>query len=77
MDTTIASRPPPSVIANHARKRGDIAETPKSASAEPPQAASDGYPSAFDQDVMRWVPVVIPLLGVAMVLLTGLMWTMA
>lgn len=32
---------------------------------------------AFDADFMRWVPIVVPLVGVATVLLTGLMWVVA
>ena len=77
MDVTVLSRAASSVIANRARRRGDIAETPKISPMAIPQAMSGAYPAALDQDVMRWMPVIIPLLGVAMVLLTGLMWTMA
>lgn len=39
------------------------------------QVSETGYPPAFDPEVMRWVPLVVPLLGGCMVLLTGLMWS--
>lgn len=45
------------------------------ASTHVPAATVQPYPPAFDRDVMRWIPVIVPLLGVAMVLLTGAMWT--
>lgn len=53
-----------------------------------PKAASDSAPtthghapasakSAADQDFMRWMPIVVPMLGVSTALLTGLMWLVA
>jgi hypothetical protein len=35
------------------------------------------YPAAFDRDTMRWMPLVIPLLGCFTAVLTGLMWMVA
>ncbi len=40
-------------------------------------ALAQAYPPAFDRDFIRVIPVLVPLLGVMMVLLTGLMWMMA
>jgi len=31
----------------------------------------------FDESVMRWVPLVVPMLGVLMVLLIGAIWTIS
>lgn len=39
-----------------------------------PGPISQPYPPAFDRDTMRWMPLVIPLLGFFTVVLTGLMW---
>ena len=55
-------------------RSGNIAESPKTAPVALPQAMSGPYPPAFDRDVMRWMPVIVPLLGVSTALLTGLMW---
>ena len=52
-----------------------IAATPRPAPVELSQATASSYQPAFAADVMRWVPVVVPLLGVFMVLLTGAMWS--
>lgn len=46
------------------------ADAPKSV----PAAAAQEYPSTFDPDLIRWIPVYVPVLGLVMVLLTGAMW---
>lgn len=35
---------------------------------------SQVYPPAFDRDTMRWIPLIVPLLGFFIAVLTGLMW---
>ena len=55
----------------------ELAEMPKTSPVALSQDMAILYPPAFDLDVVRWVPVIIPLLGVCMVLLTGAMWTLA
>lgn len=50
---------------------------PVEGSAKDPKPASESYPPAFDRDTMRWMPLVIPLLGFFTAVLTGLMWTLA
>lgn len=52
-----------------------IAESQRTAPVTLSPASETLYPPAFDRDVIRWIPVVVPLLGGFMVLLTGLMWS--
>lgn len=42
--------------------------------AEAPKANLEPYPQAFDRDTMRWMPLIVPLLGFFTAVLTGLMW---
>jgi hypothetical protein len=48
--------------------------TASEGNAEASTPISQPYPPAFDRDTMRWMPLVIPLLGFSTVVLTGLMW---
>ena len=41
-----------------------------------PQAMSESYPPQFDQEFMRWMPLVVPLMGFFTALITGVMWTL-
>lgn len=50
---------------------------PAEGSAKDSKPTSESYPPAFDRDTMRWMPLVIPLLGFFTAVLTGLMWTFA
>lgn len=54
-----------------------ITEMPRAPAMTPCQAIETSHPPAFDKDFMRWLPFVLPLIGVALVLLTGLMWKVA
>lgn len=47
-----------------------IAEAPNSV----PPAMAQEYPLAVDPDLIRWIPVYVPLMGLLLVLLTGVMW---
>lgn len=67
-DDVVALRKGPRLFDDHA-------EPQELAPGELAQVMADPYPPAFDGGVMRWVPVVVPLMGVFLVLLTGLMWT--
>lgn len=40
------------------------------------KAMPRSYPPEFDQEFMRWVPLVIPPMGFFTVLITGIMWTL-
>jgi hypothetical protein len=50
---------------------------PPEGSAKDSKPTSESYPPAFDRETMRWMPLVIPLLGFFTAVLTGLMWTLA
>lgn len=50
---------------------------PAHGSANDSAPTSESYPPAFDRDTIRWMPLVIPLLGFFTAVLTGLMWTLA
>lgn len=60
---------------NGATSRNGLA--PAEGSAKDSDSTSEPHPPAFDRDTMRWMPLVIPLLGFFTAVLTGLMWTLA
>lgn len=60
--------------ANGLERPAHLAKSEKVAPVTLPPAMAGPYPPAFEKDVVRWMPVFVPLLGLGIALLTGLMW---